>query len=258
MRFSSSLHAFHLLPPASASYSAYSSALFNIAQTHRATLFIPVSGAGSSVEDARAADEMAQKTQGRCRTFIQDPETMLDLHDKDRFIALVDKLGLKVPEGKMVESVDEAMEFLLHGSNTNTTLVSKLTSMVASASASASSPEPKYVLKCMGLDENRGDMTLFPLKGDDGELSKTRRALEGLKLRISKGCPYVFQEFIPGQGELIVLVMGQCMLLLCFRKSPCISHTWSMAADLQSTVPTLQSSTATSPLLSPAHPTTCS
>jgi hypothetical protein len=53
----------------------------------------------------------------------------------------------------------------------------------------------------MGLDENRGDMTLFPLKGDDEDLRMTRRKLQGLRLGISKECPYVFQEFIPGQGE---------------------------------------------------------
>jgi hypothetical protein len=54
---------------------------------------VEVSGAGSSIEDAQAADEMFRKTKGRCRTFIQDPETMLDLHDKDRFMSLVESLG---------------------------------------------------------------------------------------------------------------------------------------------------------------------
>lgn len=177
MRFSSSVDHFHLLPTAAASYSAYSSALLHLAKQHGVTLFIPVSGAGSSVEDARAADEMFKQTQGTCQTFIQDPETMLDLHDKDRFMQLVSKLGLSIPSGKMVESVDEAMEFLR-----------------------GEEREPRFVLKCMGLDENRGDMTLFPLWGDDEKLSNTRKWLDGLKLGITPDCPYVFQEFIPGQG----------------------------------------------------------
>jgi hypothetical protein len=177
MRFSSALDQFYLLPPAATSYSRYSQQLLSIALAHSATLFIPVSGAGSSIEDAQAADEMFTRTKGLCRTFIQDPETMLDLHDKDRFMALVDKLGMEIPGGKMVESVEEAMDFLKQEGR-----------------------EPKYILKCMGLDENRGDMTLYPLSGDDEGLRRTERALKGLRLGISKECPYVFQEFIPGQG----------------------------------------------------------
>ena len=178
MRFSSALDQFYLLPPASTSYPRYSQQLLSIALAHHATLFIPVSGAGSSIEDAQAADEMFTRTKGVCRTFIQDPETMLDLHDKDRFMALVDKLGMEIPGGKMVESVDEAVGFLKKEGN-----------------------EPKYILKCMGLDENRGDLTLYPLEGDDEGMRETERALKGLRLGISKECPYVFQEFIPGQGE---------------------------------------------------------
>ncbi|RSH82908.1 hypothetical protein EHS25_005898 [Saitozyma podzolica] len=177
MRFSASVDAFHLLPPPATAYTEYCNRLLSIAQRHAVTLFIPVSGAGSSVEDARAADYMFEATGGTCRTFIQDSETMLDLHDKDRFMGLVGRLGMAVPTGRMVKSVDQAMEYL----------------------RSQGSREPKFVLKCMGLDENRGDMTLFPLEGDDEKLGRTRAKLEGLATRITDECPYVFQEFIAGQ-----------------------------------------------------------
>ena len=177
MRFSKAVDRFYLLPPVSHSYAQYSSKLFSIAQIHSATLFIPVSGAGSSVEDARTAEEMFALSEGRCRTFIQDPETMSDLHDKDQFMALVGRLGMTIPKGRMVKSVDEAMAFLGEDSG-----------------------EPRYVLKCMGLDENRGDLTLFPLEGDDEKLGRSRGSLDGLRLGITEECPYVFQEFIPGQG----------------------------------------------------------
>jgi hypothetical protein len=182
MRFSSSIDAFHLLPPASKSYDKYRDALINIAQQESATLFIPVSGAGSSVEDARAAETMSNATKGKCRTFIQDPDTMLDLHDKDRFMALVDKLGFTIPSGRMIEGVDEAISFLkgTKGKETKGT---------------------KFILKCMGLDENRGDMTLFPVDHDGEGLEKTREVLDGLNTKITKDCPYVFQEYIPGPGE---------------------------------------------------------
>lgn len=196
MRFSSSIDEFYLLPPASESYTQYRDTLIHIAQSEQATLFIPVSGAGSSVEDAQAAETMSEATNGRCRTFIQDPETMKDLHDKDRFMALVDRLGFTIPSGRMVTSVKEAVEYLKEYDWEHNTGKGTSTS-----TRGGGGPEPRFILKCMGLDENRGDMTLFPLKGDDVNLGKTQRALEGLRLGISKECPYVFQEFIPGPGK---------------------------------------------------------
>jgi hypothetical protein len=177
MRFSKAIDKFYILPPAAKSYDRYRDTLIQIAQSEFATLFIPVSGAGSSVEDARAAETMSTATKGKCRTFIQDPITMLDLHDKDRFMALVQKLGFTIPSGQLVENVDQAIEFLKKDGQ-----------------------ETKYILKCLGLDENRGDMTLFPLEGDGKGLEKTRRLLSGLITPITKDCPYVFQEFIPGPG----------------------------------------------------------
>jgi hypothetical protein len=178
MRFSRSIDKFHILPPASNSYDRYRDKLISIAQSESATLFIPVSGAGSSIEDARAAKTMSESTNEKCRTFIQDPITMLDLHDKDRFMALVQKLGFTIPTGQLIENVDQGIEFLKKNGN-----------------------RTKYILKCLGLDENRGDMTLFPLDGDNGDLGETRKLLEGLVTKITKDCPYVFQEFIPGPGE---------------------------------------------------------
>jgi hypothetical protein len=105
---------------------------------------------------------------------------MKDLHDKDRFMALVDRLGMRIPAGGMVRSVEEAMEFL----------------------KGQQGKKRQFVLKCMGMDENRGDMTLFPLDNDGEGMKGTRRWLEGLKSVIAENNPYVFQEYIPGQGEL--------------------------------------------------------
>lgn len=210
MRFSKSIQNFYLLPSPSKSYKSYSEKLISVAQKHNATLFIPVSGAGSSVEDADAAEEMFRRTEERCRTFIQDPETMLDLHDKDRFMGLVQRLGMVIPGGRMVKSVDEAMGFL-GGDGEGKGELNRLkrgegkrmgdSTRKGDETRDRRDREPKYVLKCMGLDENRGDMTLFPLRGDDEDLRRTRGLLEGLKLPIAKDCPYVFQEYIPGQGE---------------------------------------------------------
>jgi len=196
MRFSRSIDAFHILPAAAKSYDAYSNALISIAKSESATLFIPVSGAGSSVEDARAAETMSNETKGRCRTFIQDPETMLDLHDKDRFMALVERLGFTIPSGKMVASVDEAIVYLRGVGG------------------------KKFVLKCMGLDENRGDMTLFPISGDGKGLEQTKRILAGLNTKITKDCPYVFQEYIPGPGKSFALLITSSTVSRSFAHTP--------------------------------------
>lgn len=105
---------------------------------------------------------------------------MKDLHDKDRFMALVDRLGMRIPAGGMVKSLEEAMEFL----------------------KGQQGKKRQFVFKCMGIDENRGDMTLFPLDNDGVDMKGTRKWVEGLRSAITEDNPYVFQEYIPGQGEL--------------------------------------------------------
>lgn len=116
-------------------------------------------------------------------------------------MGLVGRLGMAVPNGRMVKSVDQAMEYL----------------------RSQGSLEPNYVLKCMGLDENRGDMTLFPLERDDEKLARTRGALVGLATRITEECPYVFQEFVPGQGESVACSNGSADADQLFRVLyPCL------------------------------------
>lgn len=183
MKFSSAVDSFHILPSPVTNFPAYSRALISLAIEHHVDLFMPVCGAGSTVEDAKAAEEMSAKTSGKCRTFIQDPETVLDLHDKDRFQQLVEELGFAVPKGKLVHSVDEAIQFL---KEERTDIQGR---------------EVGYIIKCTELDENRGDLTLFPFEGDNKEMSQTRRHFESLKLKMSAKYPYVIQEFIPGQGK---------------------------------------------------------
>ncbi|KAJ9125159.1 hypothetical protein QFC22_000113 [Naganishia vaughanmartiniae] len=181
MRFSSAVDSFHIVPSPTTDFPAYSRTLISLAIEHHVDLFLPVCGAGSTVEDAKAAQEMSAKTNGRCKTFIQDPETVLDLHDKDRFQNLVEELGFAVPIGKLVHSVDEAITFLKE------------------VRQDEQGNEVGYIIKCTELDENRGDLTTFPLLGDDQNLTKTRKHFDELKLKMSRKYPYVIQEFIPGQ-----------------------------------------------------------
>ncbi|ORX40315.1 hypothetical protein BD324DRAFT_617281 [Kockovaella imperatae] len=177
MRFSKAVDSFHLVRSPTTSFEQHKAAICAIASSHRASLFIPVSGVASSVQDAMLAEALKEHTKGVCETFIQDQETMEDLHDKDRFISLLVRLGIPTPAGTKVTDVDQAIAFF----------------------RGQTDQEPRFIIKCLGLDENRGDMTLYPLARDDEKLTRTRLALESLTTRITKRDPYVLQEFITGQ-----------------------------------------------------------
>lgn len=183
MRFSSAVDDFRLLPSPNADFQGYSQTLIELAIQYKVDLFIPVCGAGSTVEDAKVADEIHRRTKGQCQVFIQDVETSLDLHDKDRFNRLVEDLGMATPHGNLIHGVEEGLEFL------------------KDAQRNEKLQGAGFILKCTELDENRGDLTTYPAAGDDTKLSRTRAQWENLKLPISKRYPYVIQEFIPGQGE---------------------------------------------------------
>ena len=63
---------------------AYVEALVAIALSEQISLFVPCSGAGTTVDDAQAADLMREKSGGRIRTLIQDAELAATLHEKVR------------------------------------------------------------------------------------------------------------------------------------------------------------------------------
>ena len=183
MRFSRGVDHFYLISCPNTAFDSYVSKLCSIASKHSATLFIPVSGVASSVEDAQVAEVLRRHTKGKCTTFIQDEDTMDTLHDKQRFMDLLERLDMRKPQGQRIISVDEGVHYLRN---------------------SPSGTRPTYVLKCTGVDENRGDLTLYPLAKDDQSCQRTRLQLEKLVIPISPSSPYVFQEFIAGQGTLFL------------------------------------------------------
>lgn len=62
----------------------YIDALVAIANEERIDLFVPCSGAGTTLEDAIAAQQMRQAGERRSKlvTVIQDPELAETLHEK--------------------------------------------------------------------------------------------------------------------------------------------------------------------------------
>lgn len=188
-RFSNSVSTFHLLPPASEAVDKheerelpYVKALVDVALREKVDLFFPCSGAGTTGLDAIAAQVLLQKTRGRVRSIVQTPELVETLHEKDRFIALLQKLDMAAPRSEIVTSVDEA--------------IAKL----------QSKGYPRSILKCAAElnDVGRSDMTLYPLvsrKTGRADWDSTKRRLTSLSIPICPQTPYILQEFIGDREE---------------------------------------------------------
>ncbi|KAJ9478330.1 Carbamoylphosphate synthase large subunit [Pseudozyma hubeiensis] len=184
-RFSNSVSSFHLLPSSSLPASKnsrhqvtpYIEALVRVALSEKVDLFFPCSGAGTTGQDAVAAQILLEKTHGRVRSMIQTPELVEALHEKDRFISLLQRLEMAAPRSEIVFSVDEALAKL------------------------RSEGYPRSILKCAAeLDDiGRADMTLYPLldaQTDEPDWDRTRQRLSNLSIPLCARTPYILQEFI--------------------------------------------------------------
>ncbi|CAD6891401.1 unnamed protein product [Tilletia caries] len=181
-RFSNAVSRFRLVP--SGGGQDYVEALVKIALEERVTLFVPCSGAGTTVQDARAAQIMRERSGGATDTLIQDPDLAETLHEKDRFIDLVHALGLEAPQSRIVRSPEEALDYLRQQD------VSKGGVLLKAAT----------VLDDVG----RADMTTYPLRDpqtNEVDWEKTEACVRrGLTFQISATTPYAAQEFIGGPG----------------------------------------------------------
>lgn len=184
-RFSNSVSTFHLLPSSSLAadkrsrhqVTPYVEALVRIAVREKVDLFFPCSGAGSTGQDAIAGQILLERTNGRVRSLIQTPELVEALHEKDRFISLLQRLEMAAPRSEIVFSVDDALAKL------------------------QSDGYPRSILKCAAeLDDiGRADMTLYPLfnsKTYEPDWESTRKRLSSLSIPLCARTPYILQEFI--------------------------------------------------------------
>ncbi|SJX61693.1 uncharacterized protein SRS1_12677 [Sporisorium reilianum f. sp. reilianum] len=182
-RFSNSVSKFHLLPSSSlpaakgGKITPYIQALVRVALAEKVDLFFPCSGAGSTGQDAIAGQILLEQTHGRVRSMIQTPELVEALHEKDRFIALLQRLDMAAPRSEIVYSVDEALAKL------------------------QSEGYPRSILKCAAeLDDiGRADMTLYPLldpNTDEPDWTRTRKRFSNLSIPLCARTPYILQEFI--------------------------------------------------------------
>lgn len=157
----------------------YISALIDVALAEDVDLFVPCSGAGTTNEDAIAADMLRQRKSG-FKAVIQDPELVNELHEKDKFISLVLSKGLQAPHSELVHSKEELLGLLKKPS------------------------QPLRILKCAAeLDDvGRSDLTTYPLTDDRGQADwkATDRRIATLPIPIAEKTPYIAQEFIGGKN----------------------------------------------------------
>ncbi|KAK0526495.1 hypothetical protein OC834_004787 [Tilletia horrida] len=181
-RFSNAVSSFRLVP--SGGGQDYIDALVKVALSEDVTLFVPCSGAGTTVQDAQAAQIMRDRSGGNIRTLIQDPDLAETLHEKDRFIDLVHDLGLEAPHSRIVRSPDAALDYLRQQDVTKGGVLLKAATVLD--------------------DVGRADMTTYPLqdgKTKDVDWVKTEeRVRKGLAIPITAATPYAAQEFIGGPG----------------------------------------------------------
>jgi hypothetical protein len=101
--------------------------------------------------------------------------------EQDKFIDMVQEMGLDVPESHLVNSVEELLELL------------------------RSPDRPRMIIKCSNVldDVARSDMTTYPLLNPStrkADWGTTERRLRNLKIPIAPATPYIVQEFIGGEG----------------------------------------------------------
>lgn len=88
-RFSKYVSKFYKLPVPipgdEASLALYVNEMVSIAAKEDIDYFIPCSGAGTTVEDAKAAQYMSEQSNGRVQSFIASPDLTKVLHEKVRF-----------------------------------------------------------------------------------------------------------------------------------------------------------------------------
>ncbi|KAK0543605.1 hypothetical protein OC846_006361, partial [Tilletia horrida] len=182
-RFSNAVDEFVLVP--SGGGQDYIQALASLALRKKVTLFVPVSGAGTTVQDAQAAQLMREKSKGTIETLIQDPDLAETLHEKDRFIDLAHELQLEAPQSRILRDANSALAFLRENHDP---------------------AGSGFLLKAATMldDIGRADMTTYPLRdpstGDIDWNRTERRVRRELAIPISPNTPYAAQEFIGGEG----------------------------------------------------------
>lgn len=158
---------------------AYIDALVQVAAEENVNLFVPCSGAGTTVEDARAGERMRREL--GIVAVIQTYTLAQALHEKDLFISLARRNDFDTPASALVRSPEEAIALLKQPG------------------------QAPMLLKAASVldDVGRSDMTTYPLRSSSGQIDwalTETKLREGLHVPLTEKSPYIVQEFIGGNG----------------------------------------------------------
>lgn len=169
-------------------------------------LWVSCSGVASAVEDAMVMEALSKGAK-TCVCIQFDVTTTSKLHEKSSFIRYTRNLGLPVPETHDVVSQGDVLRALAESKKIH--------------------PGRKFILKPVGMDDaNRGNMTLLPLAKPWETEAYVRR------LPISKGRPWILQQFIRGGREYCthaVVVHGQVRVFTACPSSELLMHYQNLA-----------------------------
>ncbi|KAG0151642.1 hypothetical protein CROQUDRAFT_130011 [Cronartium quercuum f. sp. fusiforme G11] len=156
-RFSSSTTRHYFLPSTNKRPKEYKKSILQLIHSERVDHWIPCSGPSTTLIDSEIAEEVKRELGGSCFCWAPTTKLALNLHEKDKFMALCVQHGMEVPDcSDPLTSVDEAMSFLFR----------EVKSAESHGKKSCRSHKWSYILKPIEFvnGAERTDFTMLPLR----------------------------------------------------------------------------------------------
>ncbi|RDW85626.1 hypothetical protein BP5796_03951 [Coleophoma crateriformis] len=194
-RFSRALQSYYRLvqPPSPSSAAqetsngfakAYANQILELVRREKIELWVSCSGVATAVEDGETAEVVSRET--GCKVVQFGAGWTGVLHDKYSFIEHTARVGLTVPDTRLVTSIADAVEYL-HPARRKYEEEHK-------KDQEREWGGKRYILKPAGMeDSSRADMTLLPLPTS----TQTTHHLKAINPSPSR--PFVLQQFLTGQ-----------------------------------------------------------
>lgn len=191
---------------------AYIDSLLQVIRKEGVDLWVSCSGVSSAVEDGVAKEAVEKHT--KCKAVQFNAKDTTRLHEKDKFMAEVQRLNMTVPETHEVSTTEQALRILVKDRVDG---------------VQKHHLEKKFILKNTGMDDkSRGDMTLLPLS----TIEATKMHLQ--KLQIDQGGPWILQEFIKGREYCThsLVIKGVVKAFVACPSSDMLMHYEALPSDI--------------------------
>ena len=196
----------------------YLNAMLEIVREQKVDLWISVSDVNNAVEDAMVKEIIELRTPAKAIQFgIKDIQM---LHEKDTFMSHVNSLGLTIPDTQVVNSKDQAIDFLRKRGG-----------------LSLQPNSPQYLLKPIGVDDlARFAMPLLPLSSEPATLDRLA------SVPFKEHSTYILQEFISGDEYCThaLIIRGQVRAFVACESSTVLMHYVALPPDSKLSVAMLK------------------